>query len=83
MPRVSMLRALKDGFFGGAEVLAHDGDDADVGEVAGGQGKVGCSAAEAALAAAGRGFNGIEGNAAYHGNGHAIPFLWANLLNDN
>ena len=54
------LARVEDGFFGGAEVFADDGDDADVGEEAGGEGEVGCCAAEAAFAAARRCFDGVE-----------------------
>ncbi len=64
------VAGFEDGFLLGAEVLADDGDDAHVGEEAGGERKVGGGAAEAALAAAGGGFNGIVSYAADDGDGH-------------
>ena len=62
----------KDGLLLGAEVLANNGDDAHIGEEAGGERKVGGSAAQAALAAAGGGFDGIVSDAADDGDGHGI-----------
>ena len=60
----------KNGFLLGAKVLAHDGDDAHIGEEAGGERKVSCSAAQTTLAATSRSFNGIVSNAADDGDGH-------------
>ena len=68
MPRVSTVAAGEDGFFGGAEVFADDADDADGGEVAGGEREVSGGTADAAVTAAGWGFNGVERDAAYDKN---------------
>ena len=65
----------KDGFLLGAKVLAHDGDDAHIGEEAGGEREVSGRAAQAALAAAGGGFDGIVGDAADDGDGHVLACL--------
>ncbi len=67
----------EDGFLLGAEVFADDGDDADIGEEAGGEREIGGCAAEAALAAAGGGFNGIVCDAANYGDGH---FLFSSFV---
>ncbi len=66
------VAAGEDAFFFGAEVLADDADDADTGEVAGGEGKVGGCASETAVPASGGGFDGVKRDAAYDKNGHWV-----------
>jgi hypothetical protein len=64
----------EDPLFCGAEVVADDGDDADLREVAGGEREMSRRATEATIPAAGRGFKGIERDTAYNKNCHAANF---------
>src|SRR6185312_3345473 len=62
----------EDGFIFRSKVFADDGDNAHVGEVAGGEGEVGGGSAEAPLGLSGRGFNGVKRYAAYDQNRHSL-----------
>ena len=56
----------------GGEIVAHDGDDAHLGEVAGGEREIGGRAAENLLALAEGGLEGIEGHRADYEDRHVM-----------
>ena len=62
MPRVSILRSLQDVLVLGGEVFTDHGNHANIGEIAGGQRKIGRRAAERVFHAARRRSDGIKGD---------------------
>src|SRR6185312_9482537 len=71
---VDVTRA-KNRFLFGTKIFAHHSDDANIGEKTRGKRKVSGGTAQAAVAAAGGGFNGIVGYAAHYGDGHGFRFF--------
>src|SRR6185437_5665986 len=69
----------EDGFVFREEVLAHDGDDAHGGEVAGGKSKVRGCAAENLRPLAVRGLNAVERYRTNYKNRHSPAFIWKKM----